>query len=372
MGSHKTMKKSVAVTCPALSATIVLCLVLFVSCAVENDQAVLLGYTRKGEIMQNDLLQSLRRDVENLATSEGRMIGTPGHSAAREYIIGRMKDLKLDPYTGASFELPYTVGNTDFINVIGKLPGTNPDKKPILLAAHYDTCGPYPGADDNAAAIAILLAAAPGLRQLNLERTVVFAFFDAEEPPCFLENSMGSIHFYNHQRSGPVHCAIVLDLMGHDVQLPGLTGAVFVLGMESDPGLEGIVRECEPSAGIRTLPTLNRYIGDMSDHHVFRINERPYLFLTCARSENYHRPTDLPDTLNYEKMAHVVDYVANLTESCSKTELTGLFEGYDTTETELYFMKKTLGPLLEPMGMSVQSRKDIETVVRMLAAQFQL
>ena len=29
---------------------------------------------------------------------------------------------------------------------------------------------------------------------------------------------MGSIHFYGHQQDGPVHCAIVLDLMGHDVE----------------------------------------------------------------------------------------------------------------------------------------------------------
>ena len=35
-------------------------------------------------------------------------------------------------------------------------------------------------------------------------------------------------------------------------------------------------------------PLLNRYVGDLSDHHVFRVNKRPYLFLTCARWEHYH------------------------------------------------------------------------------------
>ena len=38
-----------------------------------------------------------RADVAALATPEGRMVGTPGHDAAEEYLVGRMVDLGLEP-----------------------------------------------------------------------------------------------------------------------------------------------------------------------------------------------------------------------------------------------------------------------------------
>ena len=56
----------------------------------------------------------------------------------------------------------------------------------MLLGAHYDTCDSLPGADDNAAAVAVLLDVAAQMPHETLERSVMLAFFDAEEPPHFL------------------------------------------------------------------------------------------------------------------------------------------------------------------------------------------
>src|SRR5690349_22842403 len=96
--------------------------------------------------------QSLVHDVTTLATSAGRMVGTAGHRNARSYLARRLDALGLSPY-GESFELPYA---RDLLcNVIGVAPGRQAELPPIVLAAHYDTCGPLPGADDNAAAVAI-------------------------------------------------------------------------------------------------------------------------------------------------------------------------------------------------------------------------
>ena len=127
-----------------------------------------------------------------------------------------------------------------------------------------------PGADDNAAAVATLLGVAESLLGPERSRPVVFAFFDAEEPPNFLQPTMGSIRFYEDQRTGPVHAAIILDLVGHDVPVPGLEDLLFITGVESDPGLEMAIRQSEPESGLHIVPTLNSYIGDLSDQHVFR------------------------------------------------------------------------------------------------------
>jgi len=43
--------------------------------------------------------------------------------------------------------------------------------------------------------------------------------------------------------------------------------------------------------GLKLVPTLNRHIGDMSDHGVFRENGVPYFFLSCGRRTTTCRPT---------------------------------------------------------------------------------
>ena len=68
----------------------------------------------------------------------------------------------------------------------------------VLVAAHYDHLGragghTYRGADDNAAAVAILVDVANSIARTRPQgRGILFAAFDAEEPPYFLSDSMGS------------------------------------------------------------------------------------------------------------------------------------------------------------------------------------
>ena len=74
------------------------------------------------------------------------------------------------------FGAAYRHGEQDFCDLLA----------PVLLGAHYDTCDSLPGADDNAAAVAVLLEVAAQMADETLERSVILAFFDAEEPPNFL------------------------------------------------------------------------------------------------------------------------------------------------------------------------------------------
>ena len=74
------------------------------------------------------------------------------------------------------FGAAYRHGEQDFCNLLA----------PVLLGAHYDTCDSLPVADDNAVAVAVLLEVAVQIADETLERSVMLAFFDAEEPPHFL------------------------------------------------------------------------------------------------------------------------------------------------------------------------------------------
>ena len=307
--------------------------------------------------MQAPASARLRADVERLATSAGRMVGTPGHARACAYLCARLGDLALEPY-GDRFDLPYSGG--ELANVIARVPGRNRSLAPVLIAAHYDTCGPLPGADDNAAAVAIALELAARLRTLPAERDLIVALFDGEEPPHFLGNAMGSIHWYHHQRRDPIHCAIVLDLVGHDVPIAGKEDLVFVTGMESDPGLvlDGLDRP-----GVRVQPVLNRYVGDLSDHHVFRKNERPYLFLSCGRWQHYHQPTDTPDKLNYAKMDAIAGLAEGLIRKAGAAELGGPFGSGDTLALETAGIRRHF-------GVPARRRWQVDAFVKLAMASF--
>jgi hypothetical protein len=316
-------------------------------------------------------IETLKEDILILTSSGERQVGSEGHRAAKEYVLRRMTELKLKPYSGDSLELPYDHLGIQFTNLVGRIPGVSSSHSPILLGAHYDTCGPIPGADDNASALAIVLLVVDKLRSVTLARDVIIAFFDAEEPPHFLTGAMGSIYFYSSQRTEEIACAVILDLMGHDVPIEGYEDLLFITGMESHSELEKVIKETEVNEKIRIVPALNEYVGDLSDHHIFRVNDIPYLFLSCGRWEHYHMPTDTPEKLNYEKMAAMADYLFNLVLTCDTANFQNRLADYDSTPTELEFMNRIFAELFRKFGIGeLKCREDISMVARRLMSIF--
>ena len=336
-----------------------------------------------------------------MALPEGRLVGSAGHAKARRYILGRMKELELSPYKGESYELPYTWDGEDFVNLIGVIRGSEPSAKPVLIGAHYDSVIAAPCADDNASAVAIALSAAEILRTRCRERDVIIAIFDAEEPWHFQGPSMGSIRFYeDHLVEEGVYAALIMDLMGHDVvvpvehldslgwfgrlgrlfpkvgsedvALPGVRDLVFMTGAESHPALAQMVESVRVPRRLRLIATLNEYVGDMSDHGVFRVNGVPYLFLSCGRWRHYHAETDTPEKLNYAKMERMMRYLVALTEAVATEELlphNG--DPVDTAAFEIRHIRKACG-LLFPLVLRLlgarrlQTRSDIDEIAARL------
>ena len=179
---------------------------------------------------------------------------------------------------------------------------------------------------------------------------------------------MGSIRYYSDQRTEDLHCAVILDLVGHDVPVSGLEDLLFVMGMESDEALEAVIQTVKLDSEIRKLPTLNRYVGDLSDHHVFRANQVPYLFLSCGRWEHYHEPTDTPEKLNYVKIDAVARLVTELTYEISMAKMRGVFEGYDSSSTEIKFIEENLMVVLSAMGLArkLETREDVDRIASLM------
>lgn len=313
----------------------------------------------------NSQAAQLEQDVRELCQPEGRVVGTDGHAVAERWVARRLAEIGCQPYRGDSFALPYECGGMDFTNFAGVVPGADRSLPPVLIGAHYDSVIPYPCADDNGAAVAITLAVGEAVAKSGgLERDLLVVIFDAEEPPYFQQEEMGSNRFYEDQLDDRgVHFALISDLVGHDVGLAssGLGGMAaklagplapltFATGAESNPDLPGILQGVEVPGGMKLIATLNRYVGDMSDHGVFRRNGVPYLFLSCGHWEHYHQATDTPDRLNYHKMASIADYAGSVCRATAAAELREFPVAEDPVSFEARTWKQSLGILHKPVA----------------------
>jgi hypothetical protein len=255
----------------------------------------------------------------------GRATGTPGGIAARREVVSAMRRVGLDP-----FEQP--IPGCNGANVLAPLSGDS--ERWVLVAAHYDHLGQagddlYRGADDNAAAVAILVEVADRLGRTKPKgRGILFAAFDAEEPPYFLSSSMGSEHFARHPTIplDKIDMMVCMDLVGHAIggkHLPDeVAKSVFALGAERSEDTSAIVdgfASAVPGVHVRRADA--GIIPPLSDYDAFWRREVPFVFLTSGRSSRYHTPQDTPEHLDYAKMAATALWLERFVrETCERPE----------------------------------------------------
>jgi len=117
---------------------------------------------------------------------QGRGIGTEGSIDARLYILGRMREIGLEP-TDQAFPFRKKDGTEiEGVNVMARIAGTEPGGRAIVVTAHYDHLGVrdgqiYNGADDNASGVAGALAVAEAFKARPPKHDVWIVFLDGEE-----------------------------------------------------------------------------------------------------------------------------------------------------------------------------------------------
>jgi len=296
----------------------------------------------------SDQAKALQTHVRSLAdpSLQGRKPGTPGNRAAAEYISARFQEAglgSLPSLSGYGQQLPARLGD----NLLGLKPaGTAAAQAPyIIVGAHYDHLGgAHLGADDNASGVAILIELARSLPALR-HHHVLFAAFNAEEPPYIRTPHMGSQYFVDHlpQEIGSldaIQAVVIMDLMG-GVHWEPMRELVFAAGAEKSPGLYRRLKEAAGMlndergmmnvetksspfiihhSALTVLPLGLHLIEELpligqtsfSDYDAFRNASVPFLFLSSGRTPRYHQPTDLPETLHYERMAATVHWLERL------------------------------------------------------------
>lgn len=261
--------------------------------------------------------ESLLADLAALASPAlaGRRTGTEGAEAARRRIEARFAEIGLEPLGAPGFRHPFA-GDPPGINLLGYLPGGGRGSGWLVVTAHYDHLGEedgeiYPGADDNASGVAVLLAAAEALAAGPRRRPVLFACPDAEE-----WEQAGSRALVAEP---PIDLARIDLVVNLDMLSRSAAGELWVAGTAHFPELlPAVAAAAERSAVVvvagHDLPDDERADWtEESDHAAFHAAGVPWLYFGVEDHDDYHTPDDTVERVDVEfflgAAATVVDFL---------------------------------------------------------------
>lgn len=203
---------------------------------------------------------------------------------------------------------------------------------PLVVGAHYDAFGDFggnPGADDNASGTAGLLELARLLDSTRLETPVQLVAYANEEPPFFASQWMGSAVHARSLGDDPIAGMICLEMIGYFAAgqewphpffrwlYPDRGDFIGVVGRWEDWRLtRRVERAMRGSGGVPVLSFNGpRALAiDASDQRSYWDHGHPAVMITDTaflRNPHYHTPGDTAATLDYPRMAGVVDGVLN-------------------------------------------------------------
>lgn len=269
---------------------------------------------------------ALREDVNHLAGSSRVYSDPSGLDEVAAWIHTRFETC------GAAVkDQVYGAHGRVYRNVIADF---GPSSGPVtVVGAHYDTCGPRPGADDNASGLASLLALAKMLQANPPAQPVELVAYTLEEPPFFRSADMGSVrHAQALKASGrKVRGVFVLEMIGtftdeDDTQgypLPGMSllyggrgDYLAVVGSVGEGALVRKVKAAFRSASDLSVKSINAPSAiegiDFSDHRSYWAEGLPAIMFTDTafyRNRRYHTAADTPERLDYTRMAQAVQGV---------------------------------------------------------------
>jgi hypothetical protein len=236
-------------------------------------------------------------------------------------------------------------------NVVGILEGSDPVLKneAIVIGAHYDHLGRggegslapkegdvHHGADDNASGTAGVLELARIFAAQRPRRTIVFTAFSGEE-----EGLLGSNYYVNNP---PIPLANTIAMINMDMIGRMKENRLVIGGVGTAPEWRSLIETANLMQSVtvsatgaptstRNFPlvvasngraivtsdsskqfviTMNEDGFGPSDHSSFYAKQIPVLFFWTGTHEDYHKPSDTADKINYTDHARIVSVVSKI------------------------------------------------------------
>ena len=274
----------------------------------------------------------IQEDVNFLADDalEGRQTGTQGEIKAAEYIAKRFKELDISekgtngyfqefsflPKTDPHKEVEFTTNQDGTItgrNVIGFI--DNKAENTIIIGAHFDHLGyggegslyrdsikaVHNGADDNASGTAVMIDLARKLKGQNTNNNYLFMAFSGEEMGL-----LGSNYFVKNPtiNTKAVSYMINMDMVGRLKQ----DSTLAVYGVGTSPMFKQVL-----NAHNNKFKLIENESGvGPSDYTSFYLADIPVLHFFTGQHEDYHKPSDDSEKLNYAGMEKISEYIFDI------------------------------------------------------------
>ena len=278
---------------------------------------------------------------------EGRETGKPGQKMAAAYIANHFRNIGIPPYKGKTYYQRFKVksgrhlckcddcdvnlvkkifGNRNKIkgeNVLGYIEGTDLKDELIIITAHYDHLGKHDsiifnGADDDASGTAGVLEIAEAFMLAKKEgkgprRSILIMPVSGEE-----KGLLGS-KYYTDNPIYPLDKTIAnlnIDMIGRIGDFKEDANYVYLIGSDRlSQDLHNISEEVNKKyIGLELDYTFNkeddpnRYYY-RSDHYNFAKNNIPVIFYFNGIHEDYHKPTDTIEKIDFNKIEKITQFV---------------------------------------------------------------
>ncbi len=225
--------------------------------------------------------------------------GSPEHARVRDYLIGRLRSLGLEPEvqtTTALVQRGTAARAATVRNVVARLPGTN-STGAVLMTAHYDSRELAPGAGDDGSGVVAILEAIRALRSgAPVRNDVIVLFTDAEELGL-----LGARAFVDeHPWLADVDVVLSFEMRG--------AGGPSIM-FETNDQSGWIVRaladfDPRPFANSLAYEVYERLPNDTDFTPFKEAGKQGLNFAAIGRAHVYHQATDTPDNLSEATLQH--------------------------------------------------------------------
>lgn len=269
--------------------------------------------------------EDLKKNLYVIASDEmeGRDTGSPGQKKAGEYMVNYYKNLGISyPKVLGSYyqKVPSDYmkkrgGETlpDSENILAFIEGSEKPEEIVVISGHYDHVGTrngivYNGADDDGSGTVAVMEIAKAFQSAKKaghgpKRSILFLHVTGEEHGLF-----GS-EFYTDNPVFPLANTVAdlnIDMIGRDDPENRGKQYVYVIGSEM---LSSQLKVINEAANKRTNNLELNYKYDdpadpqrlyyRSDHYNFAKNNIPVAFFFDGIHEDYHKPTDDVEKIDY-------------------------------------------------------------------------
>lgn len=305
--------------------------------AMQQRTVVIPAYERG---LESITIEKSRLYVETLADDkfEGRRASTPGLEAAAGQIVAWLEEIGAVPLGESYYQRFDTTQVRTFgfrirvpvLNVLAKIEGKNPDEY-VFIGAHYDHVGVNPrlegdqifnGADDNATGVGGVLQVARAFAASGEkpERTIVFAFWDAEEMGLIGSSCFGT----TFPDMDKVKAYFNIDMIGRNESGTGSQVAYYStdtipfarivkddakgygLTVEAVTDPETLVRDFPQFVFIREVDGRRQTVmPGNSDYASFQRAGVPVYFFCTGLHDDYHEVSDEAGKIDWLKMTEI-------------------------------------------------------------------